>query len=128
MTIQELEATLPSGFHDAMLHSYSVDLVAKSAHFALELSIGDPNSHEEAERERYRHANLTLQGLECFFVDPPDPRYPRIAPERIDLCDADEKVTQQIPSSSGLFSARFYSAATNSFIHFSARNASISYP
>jgi hypothetical protein len=31
MTIQPLEGMIPGGFHDALLHSYAVDLTAKAA-------------------------------------------------------------------------------------------------
>jgi len=127
MNIKELEATLPGGFHNALLRCYRVDLTAKTAHFRLQLCVGDPHSRHETIREAYRSADLVLSGLEYFFVDAPDPTYPREAPWQIDLCDPDPGFTARYDTPLNGFASRFYSSATNVFIHFAAVSAAIIY-
>jgi hypothetical protein len=125
MTIAEVEVSLPNGFHDALLHSYSVNLVQRTAELSMEISVGSPEATTPEERDAYRFAVLTLQEVEHFIVDPPDPRYACEAPWCVDLCDAD--ATWAMRTSPGNFSARFYSAATNSFIHIAANSAMLRY-
>ncbi|MES2569002.1 MAG: hypothetical protein V4710_02985 [Verrucomicrobiota bacterium] len=127
MNIQQLEATLAGGFHDALLHSYSVDLIRRMAVFRLELCVGDPESPEESIRELRQKAELKLMGLEYLSVDAPDPNYGREAPWQIDLCDADPQFIARFPPPENGFAARFYSSDTNAFIHFAALSAEIAY-
>jgi hypothetical protein len=84
VTIQALQS-LYGGFHDALLHSYSVDLVAKSARLTLDLCLGDPDSADPTARERGRMADVVLTGLEYFIVDMPDPKDSRTPPMMTDL-------------------------------------------
>ncbi|HEV7402440.1 MAG TPA: hypothetical protein VGO11_05920 [Chthoniobacteraceae bacterium] len=123
MTIFELEDTLPSGFHDALLHGYFFDLVGQTARLDLEISVGDPDASSQTDRDAYRPARVLLEGVEYFIVERPDPRYGRNAPWMVALCDGE-------PAFAGVekrFAARLYSTSTNSFIHFSARHATITY-
>ena len=127
MNIKQLALSLSSGFHDALLHSYSVDLTAKTARFRMELCVGDPDSTNEQVREARRTADLHLYGLDYFLVDAPDPKYPRHSAWQIDLCDADPEIVSRYEDIDGGFSARFYSSETNAFIHFAALTAAITY-
>lgn len=124
MTIFELNASFPHGFHDALLHGYSVDLIGRSARLELELCVGDSRSNVSAEREAYRRAVVHLAGVDYFIVDPPDARYERAAPWMIDLCD-DSPLYSGIETPNA---ARMYSSTTNSSIHFSAVHARVTYP
>ena len=125
MTIQELESTLPSGFHDAYLHRYEVDLVTSTALFYLNISVGDPESESSEERDAYRMGHLTLHDLDYLVNEPPDPKYEQAMPWMIDLCDSLPDFPKGQKESG--FRARFYSSSTNSFIHFSASDASFAY-
>lgn len=123
MNIQELADSLPNGFHDALLHSQEVDYDARTVIFTVDLWIGDIDS--ETLREAYRSGQLKIKELEYLVIDPPDASYDQTSPHQIDLCDALPDYPQY--KSDGSFRARFYSASTNSFIHFSGRADSFQY-
>jgi len=129
MTIDELEAELPNGFHDAILRDYSSDGATQSAAFTIDVWVGDLHSSTVAERECYRPARLELLGLAYLIVDAPDRR--SVAregtPVRIDKCAADENATLagQIPP--GGFAGRFFVNEWNTFIHFGAREARLTW-
>ena len=126
MTIFELEASMHGDFHDALLHSFAVDLVARTAQMRLEVCVGDPGSSDPNFREVRRLGTLLLSGLEYFCVDPPDFTYDRRAPYLVDLCAADPDFVGSGEVTEGTFAARFFSSSTNSFFHFSAASASFS--
>ena len=69
MTIDELEADLPNGLHDALLRTFSSDVPERRAEFILDVWLGDLGSSVTAERERYRAARLELLGLAYLVVD-----------------------------------------------------------
>lgn len=123
MNIQELADSLPNGFHDALLHSHEVDYDARTATFTMDLWVGDIDS--EKHREAYRLGQLIIKELDYLFIDPPDANYDQTSPHQIDLCDALPDYPQC--GSDGSFRARFYSASTNAFIHFSGSAASFEY-
>jgi len=76
MTLEEVAASLPNGFHDASIKGISTDYVSGTARFDLELWVGDDSAEKEEEREVYRDARLTLSDLLFCVIEPPDPRYP----------------------------------------------------
>lgn len=125
MTIQEIESTLPNGFHDAELHRYEVDYVAGTARSNLELWVGDLKSKSEEKREAYRFGSLTLLSLDYFVTEAPDPTYAQATPWVVDLCEPLPDFPQSRKESN--FRARFYSSSTNSFIHFAASEAAFTY-
>jgi hypothetical protein len=125
VTIDELEADLPNGLHDALLRTFSSDVPERRAEFILDVWLGDLGSSVTAERERYRAARLELLGLAYLVVDDHDPRYPvgDGSHVRIDVCAADDdpQRSRQVPP--GGFAGRFFVTEWNAFIHFSAREA-----
>lgn len=129
MTIDELEAELPNGFHDAILRDYSSDGATHSAEFTIDVWVGDLRSPTVSERECYRPARLELLGLVYLIVDAPDRRSVAAegAPIRIDKCAADENATLagQVPP--GGFAGRFFVNEWNTFIHFGAREARLTW-
>ena len=75
MTLEELDETLPNGFHDAEIFSFELDYVEGTATFHLNLLVGWPDD-PESERQAYQEATLLVKGL-CFCsIDPPDSTYP----------------------------------------------------
>lgn len=68
MTLEDIAQSLPNGLHDAKLHGFSVDYAAQSAHVDLHVWIGTADN-----MEAYRSAALTLEGLEYWIIEPPDP-------------------------------------------------------
>jgi hypothetical protein len=129
VTIDELEADLPNGFHDALLRTFSSDLGEHRAEFILDVWLGDLHSPETSERERRRPARLELLGLAYLVLDDPDPRYPGLnrSPVQIDACAADDDATlsRQVPP--GGFAGRFFVTEWNAFIHFAAFEARLTW-
>jgi hypothetical protein len=54
VNIDELEADLPNGLHDALLRAFSADPAGQRAEFVLDVWLGDLHSDATADRERYR--------------------------------------------------------------------------
>lgn len=129
MNIEDLEANLPNGLHDALLREFSTDRADRRAEFILDVWLGDLHSSETAERERYRPARLELLGLAYLIADDCDPRYPAgdgLA-VRIDICAADDDAerSRQVPA--GGFAGRFFVTEWNAFIHFAALDARLTW-
>jgi hypothetical protein len=122
VNIDELEADLPNGLHDALLRAFSSDLRERRGEFILDVWLGDLRSSVTAERERYRPARLELLELAYLVVDDSDPRYPAGdgSPLRIDAYAADDDPQRagQVPP--GGFAGRFFVTEWNAFIHFAA--------
>ena len=76
MTLEEVAASLPNGFHDAYIKGISIDYVSGTASFDLELWVGDDSAERKEEREVYRDARVTLSDLLFCVIEPPDSRYP----------------------------------------------------
>jgi hypothetical protein len=125
MTLEELEADLPNGLHDAHLWDFSSDAAAGQADFILDVWLGDLHADHTADRERRRRGRLELSGLTYLVVDDADPRYPlsKGLPVQIDPCAADDdpERARQIPP--GGFAGRFFVTEWNAFIHFAAVDA-----
>jgi hypothetical protein len=129
VNIEELEADLPNGLHDALLRTFSSDATERRAEFILDVWLGDLRSSVTAERERYRPARLELLELAYLVIDDPDPRYPAGdgSPLRVDACAADDdsQRSRQVPR--GGFAGRFFVTEWNAFIHFAALDARLTW-
>jgi hypothetical protein len=129
VNIEELEADLPNGLHDALLRTFSSDAPERRAEFILDVWLGDLRSSVNAERERYRPARLELLELAYLVIDESDPRYPAGdgSPLRIDACAADDdpQRSRQVPR--GGFAGRFFVTEWNAFIHFAALDARLTW-
>lgn len=127
MTLDELAAALPNGFHDALLHRYEVDVERCTAVLEVSLWMGDLHDADSAARERHERTRLVLDGVRFFHVEQPAPRYPYggSRPVRIDVCDPDphHPLTKELPA--GVFAARFFVAEWNAFIHVAAEDADL---
>jgi hypothetical protein len=125
-TLAEIEQQLPNGFHDAEIRSCTLDFVARTASFEVDVWIGDLDSSDEALREQYRRAGLVVAGLAFCQIEAPDPTYPfrELKALRVDLC---EPVPSHIGSavSDVAFRARFYVSNWNSFIDIAADDATL---
>ena len=122
MTPDDIADTLPNGFHDASIHSFAFDLVARVVTFRLDVWLGDANV--PGYLEMYRPARLALHGVAYLAVQPPDARYDYAKPRpiRVDLCDPDP--TTGLPvTANGDFAARFFVNDWNSFIAVSAKES-----
>src|SRR5215831_10822224 len=72
MTLTDIAAQLPNGFHDAFLRTLTVDYALAKATMAVRICVGDVNSTIEAAREAYRAATLTLTGLQWCVIERPN--------------------------------------------------------
>jgi len=72
MTFEEVEQSLPNGFHDAALRGISADFVNLSIKLEMELHA---SVEGDANPERYLRGVLSVTRPYLFFLDPPDSRY-----------------------------------------------------
>jgi hypothetical protein len=130
LTLDELDHTLPNGFHDGEILSLELNYAAATAKFHLSLAVGW-SSDPEPERDAYQEATMLVTGL-CFCsVAPPfrgyplhpegsaiavsgDPAKPDHLPELVEL-------EKQFPP--GTWSYRFFVHDWNAFIYLAARDA-----
>jgi hypothetical protein len=130
MTLDELDHTLPNGFHDAEIFSVELDYAAKTARFRMNLLVGWPDD-PEPERQAYQEATLVVNGL-CFCsVDPPSSTYPFIPdgkpicvggdPAKSDHLSSLSDLAAKFPSDTWCY--RFFVHDLNSFIHIAGRDA-----
>lgn len=129
MTIDDIEAGLPNGLHDSRLHTYASDGDQRRAEFVLDVWVGDLHSNVPSEREQHRRARLELLGVGYLIVEDPDPRYRpgEKSPVQIDACAADDDAerSRQVPE--GGFAGRFFISDWNSYIHFAATEARLTW-
>jgi hypothetical protein len=72
MTFDEVEASLPNGFHDAFLLKLSIDYVERRAVMELEVWMGRMGTDDYSQREAYRRGRLLLSGLLLATADVPN--------------------------------------------------------
>ena len=129
MTLDDIEEGLPNGLHDSRMHAYSSVADEQRAEFVLDVWVGDLHSTVTSERERHRRARLELFGLGYLVVEDPDPRYgPGLkSPVQIDSCAADDDVDRSRRVPDGGFAGRFFISDWNSYIHFAALEARLTW-
>ncbi len=57
MTLEEIEESLPNGFHDARITSSTLDYVKRESKLAMEILFSGPDKEDP---ESYRTATLSL--------------------------------------------------------------------
>jgi hypothetical protein len=128
MTIDELDALLPNGLHDAKLESVAIDFGARTARLDLDIWVGD-----DEEREAYRRAQITLSGLLFWVSEPPDPLYPFSSPRAmwIDAGPLTDKIPEKQPALPPIPQAAFanwiFVRDWNSFIYVAAIDSSLTW-
>jgi len=132
MKLEQLENSLPNGFHDADLETISIDYVSREAVMKLLLLVGSPNAVTEEKREIYQTAELHLSDVLYFVIDTPDMKYRYTEKKslRIDAGRAGEKSApappvplDQLPT--GISAYWFFVSDWNSFIHVAAMDAKL---
>jgi hypothetical protein len=132
MTFEELEKTLPNGFHDARILALSLDNVDRTLTIKLSLHVsveGDPD------RERYRVASLVAHSVCLFFIECPDPNYHSflngrgIATSGASVALGQSSVIdpplRKLPP--GATAYRFFLEDWNSFLYLAATDATLSW-
>ena len=74
MNFNELDRTLPNGFHDAKLRHFEMDYVNRTLRFELAVWIG--KMADAQARELYRPAQVNVAGVAFLVIEPPDTNYP----------------------------------------------------
>lgn len=78
MTLTELSRTLPHGFHDAQLHSMSVDYISRQAelHFGIFVGLAPLTAEgDNTFRIIYQRACVKLSGVQYLIAGPPQDAY-----------------------------------------------------
>jgi hypothetical protein len=128
MTIDELDASLPNGLHDAKLERVAIDFVDRTARLDLDIWVGD-----DEEREAYRRAQVTLSGLLFWVSEPPDPLHPSSPPRALwidagPLTDKTPKTQPALPNvPRGAFANWIFVRDWNSFIYVAATDADLTW-
>jgi hypothetical protein len=69
LTIEELERTLPNGFHDAEISTIRLDYVKRITSMELTIWMDDLQVSPEF-KELYRDAVLEFEGMQSVILDP----------------------------------------------------------
>jgi hypothetical protein len=72
MTFEELDQSLPNGFHDAEIRKIEVDFTTPSIVIGMNLHVG---AADDPDPERYRAGTVTIDVPYVFFIEPPDAAY-----------------------------------------------------
>ena len=128
VTLEELENSLPNGFHDAEIQRICIDYQQRIMTIDMAVFVGDVDAPLE-KREAYREGALVISGLQFATIEPPDARYPFSTPgaSRIDACDMtknlDPSLLQALPE--GSFVRSFFVDDWNTFLHIAGLRAEI---
>jgi hypothetical protein len=120
MTIEEIEKTLPSGFHDASLERLNIDYNAREAKLEVLIDVGDPDS--QSDEETKRKGILTVFGLLSCVIEPPDSRSSYQKTEGLWIADSGPYKSGKMPTKlpeplpNGSFAHYFFINDWNAFI------------
>ena len=126
MTIEEIDQSLPNGFHDSSITGVRLNYVQRTAEIDMELWFSGP---EDADTEKYRPATLSISELIYFVIEPPG--HPNTSHAKPSLVDGGSSELQQAacrlpkPLPAGAFAYWFFVNNWNAFIHVAALNAEI---
>jgi len=130
MTFEELERSLPNGFHDAKLKCFNFDIIASRIQISASLLVGLPG---EKDPERYEDCTLIVSSIFVFFIEPPDPKYPFI-PDGLPINMSGglvipgqnseiDKILEMIPGDASVY--RFFLEEWNSFLYLAAAEVTL---
>ena len=132
MTFEELDRSLPNGFHDATISGLTIDYVGGSVVLRMALDFGSPDGPKP---EDYRTGALRVSGLYFCAIDPPDPGYRYLPggdalnvsgdPARPDTFPALDGLSRTLPL--GVSCYRFFVHEWNSFINIAAKDVQIAW-
>jgi hypothetical protein len=117
--------------HDSTLESVAIDYVARTVRLGFNVSVGDPDAADKADRGRRQRGSFLISGLAFLVIEPPDPRYPYQGPGGLLITD-DGEVTGGVPKnapdlpgnlSPGAFVHYFFVNPWNCFIYLVATGA-----
>jgi hypothetical protein len=71
MTLEEIDQTLPNGFHDATIAEITHDYIHAMLKFKIDVLVGMPDD-PVADRSRYRQAELLFSSVLFCIIEQPD--------------------------------------------------------
>lgn len=133
MTLAEVEATLPNGFHDAEIEEFVWDYRRNSASFQMELWVAEEGDES---LEVYRAGRLDLNGVIFIMIDPPCPgelELPYKYASGTLQIDGIETTESMLPNLTALAETvspdarpySFYVVNWNSYMHIAAKEAEL---
>ena len=126
MTIEEIELSLPNGFHDSKILNVRLNYGQRTAEIDMEIWV---SLLDDTDTEKYQSATLLITDLVYFVIEPPGP--PNVSHGPITLVDGGSTELEQSafqlpkPLPDGAFTYWFFVSNWNSFIHIAASNAEI---
>ena len=126
LTIEEIDLSLPNGFHDSTITSARVNYVQRTAEIDLDIHVSGPDDEDP---ERYRPATLLISELIYFVIEPPG--HPNTSHAEPSLVDGGSSRLEHpvsllpIPLPAGAFTYWFFVNNWNAFIHVAALRAEI---
>jgi len=126
MTLEEVDLSLPNGFHDSSILGVRLDYVQRTAEIDFEILVSGP---DDVDPEKYRPATLSISELIYFVIEPPGP--PNTSHATPSLVDGGssklEQAAYQLPEPlpDGAFTYWFFVNNWNAFIHIAALSAHI---
>ncbi len=129
MNLEEIEESLPNGFHDAKLVSIEIDYLHQCAIFKTNILLGMPDEPVEM-RDRYMLGTLHFSGVSLIVIDPPAANSAFLQPgavtfswSRLDGAEFPQ-IAKLLPSQPNLQAYSFYVQDWCSNIHLIARDVS----
>jgi hypothetical protein len=137
MTLEQLANTLPNGFHDSALKTFTIDYERRTVRLNMSLKVGDPDGPCE-QRDDVREARIEISGVVFFAIDPPSSAAGCNFESPGELWIVDSYETRSIPEftktienklldavPADAFVQSFFVSEWNSYIHIAARNCSM---
>ena len=127
MTLEDIAAELPNGFHDAFLRLLAVDYVDRRATLGLNVWVGNLDAATDAEREVYRPVTVIISGLLWCIIEAPETTdYPGVDGLWIDSGPVSSlKNTPAIPTvPDDVFAWWIFVREWNAFIYIAGTDAS----
>lgn len=126
MTLEEIDQSLPNGFHDSTITGVRLNYVQRTAEIDMELSMSGP---DDQDTEKYRPATLSIGELIYFVIEPPGvPNTKHAKPSLVDGGSSEpEQCAYKLPKPlpAGAFTYWFFVNNWNAFIHVAALSAEI---
>ena len=125
MTFDELDRSLPNGFHDAWIKRVDVDYSARKVSLLVKLLVGMADDPPQ-EKDRLREGLVVFDGLEFIVLEPPIPGgtpMKEAEPWVVTYLGAPLPAeTKSLPVPSDCFLAAFFLSQWNSNIYVAARS------
>ena len=123
MTLQELDDSLPNGFHDAYFRSIAIDYERRTVTITSSILVGLPDE-APGMRDRMRDAVVVIEGLEFVSIEPPAERndYKPGRPLWVDFVGRGTTGGSDGETAGDCFVGEFYVHDWNSTIRLSGRN------